>query len=156
MTTIAVSRSLLMMAADGNMTIDGRKTRSDPKIIRLRDCIVGIAGDESHIQPLFAWLHRREGNMPRHKDRTAVLLYRDGRMTTIDAGCAKEVDIPEDHFAIGSGSNFAVAAMDAMEMMGLPVDPRIAVNVACRRDPGSDEPIQVLRWKANASQAKGK
>jgi len=155
-TTIAVSRSLLMMAADGNMTIDGRKTRSDPKIIRMRDCIVGLAGDESHIQPLFAWLQKREGKMPIHKDRTAVLLYRTGRMTSIDMGCGKEVDIPEDHFAIGSGANFAVAAMDAMEMMGLPIDPRIAVNVACRRDPGSDEPIQVLRWKANASQAKGK
>jgi ATP-dependent protease HslVU (ClpYQ) peptidase subunit len=145
-TTIAVSRSLLMMAADGNMTVDDRMHRSDPKIWRTREFIVGYAGTDDDIRRLAAWLKTRTGKMPKG-DRTALILYRDGLIGWIDSGENYEFLVPEDHFAIGTGATHAIAAMDALEMMGLPVDPRLGVSVACRRDPNSGDPVQSMRWK---------
>jgi hypothetical protein len=132
-----------MMAADGNMAVDGRKHRSDAKLYRAREYIVGLAGTDTHIARFMLWLPRREGAQPRG-DYTAVLLYRDGRITWF---ADPEMEIAEDHFAIGSGDSYAIAAMDTLDMLGLPVDPRIAVRAACLRDPGSAEPVHYLRWK---------
>jgi ATP-dependent protease HslVU (ClpYQ) peptidase subunit len=145
-TTIAVSRSLLMMAADGNMTIDGVRQRSDSKIFRFRDFIVGAAGDDTDIVRFLDWLKRRQPRerVPKTIDVDAVLLYRDGRITWFGH---RETEIGEDHYAVGTGEKFALAAMDTLFLMGLPVDPRIAVRAACLRDPGSAEPVQSLRWK---------
>lgn len=142
MTTIAVSRSLLMVAADGNMLIDARRHRSDAKIVRTRTLIVGCAGDDDAIRRFYAWLPARSGRVPRG-NYEAVLLARDGAITYYGEG----TEIHEDHFAIGTGASFAIASMDTLEMLGLPVDPRIAVRAACLRDPGSAEPVHYLRWK---------
>lgn len=146
MTTICVSRALRMMAAESNELVGEpeRRSRSTPKLYRARDYIVGCCGDSDQIDRFEQWLKRRDGKRPRG-NYEALLLYRDGRITHF-YGSARETEISEDYYAIGTGESFAVAALDALELMGLPLDPRIAVQVACRRDPGSAEPINAMRW----------
>lgn len=146
MTTIAVSRSLRMMAADSNMSVAGRMHRSDPKMLRLRECIAGFAGEDGSIRRLAAWLSRRKGKMP-GGEREALILYKGGRIAWIGTRETYEFEVQDDHFAIGCGATHAIAAMDALDLMGLPVDPRIGVQVACRRDPETDEPVVSMRWR---------
>lgn len=136
------------MAADGNMTIDGAKHRSDSKIFRFKNYIVGLAGDDDHIQRMLEWLRKPREPFDRPPrsliEVETLILYRTGRITWFGA---KETEIHEDYFAIGSGDKYATAAMDTLEIMGLTLDPRTAVQVACRRDQGSGPPIHYLRWR---------
>ncbi len=49
--------------------------------------------------------------------------------------------------AIGTGHEQALAAMDTMRLLKRRVDPRIAVQVACNRNPGTGGPVDFLRVK---------
>lgn len=152
MTTIAVSRPLMLMAADGAMTVNGRKHISDPKMFRTAEYICGIAGASDAIAKFRQWLREpKAGRLPQGQWE-AILLMRDGTINWY--GPDDMLVIQEDYFAIGTGAHYAVSAMDAQNMLGLPADPRIAVRVACVRDGNSSEPVQTLRWK-NARTQKG-
>lgn len=144
MTTIAVSRSLMMMASDGNMTVDGRKHISDAKLFRTREYICGCAGNSDAIVRFREWLKTRDGKQPKGA-YSALLLYRDGRIEWIEAD--DTLMIEEDYFATGTGASFAISSMDTLRFLGLVIDPRIAVQVACVRDTMSAEPVHYLRWK---------
>ena len=144
MTTIAVSRSLMMMAADGNMTVDGRKHVSDAKLFRTKDYLCGIAGDSDGITRFKRWLKTFDGNHPKGA-YSALLLFRDGKIKWFEQDDC--IEIEEDHFAVGTGATYAISTMDTLKYLGLIIDPRIAVRMACVRDPGSAEPVHYLRWK---------
>lgn len=153
MTTICVSRELRMMAAESNeVWFRGGKprmrSRSPSKLYRSRDYIVGMCGDSGLIARYMGHLRGRAAKPPKG-EYEALFLYRDGRIVHV-AGDGAARPIVEDYYAIGSGEEFAFAAMDALEIMGLPLDPRIAVRVACRRDPASAEPINSMRWLAQS------
>jgi hypothetical protein len=136
-----------MMAADGVASVNDRVERSSSKLWRHRDCIVGCSGTKKHWDLFHQWIATgRQGARPRG-DYEALLLYRDGRITMFETGAKFEETIVETYYSIGSGSDFAFASFDTLEAMGLPPDPRIAVDVACRRDAKSGAPVQSMRWK---------
>jgi ATP-dependent protease HslVU (ClpYQ) peptidase subunit len=143
-TTIAVSRSLLMMAADGAVRMGSTRVPKSPKMWRHKDCIVGIAGDLRAGEMFSEWLVHRAGNRPAG-EYDALVLYRDGRISWW-TGKHKETFIKEDFYSIGSGSDFAMGALEAMADLGLPIDPRCAVRSAIKRDAFSEEPVHTLRW----------
>lgn len=152
MTTIAVSRSLLMMASDTSVTIGNTRAPTSPKMWRLRDAIVGVAGNLAPAEAFIEWLEgKRSGGQPRG-DYAALMLHRDGRISWWHPG-HREKFIEDDFFAIGSGEAFALGAMETMRELGLPVDPRIAVRAAAARDTMTAEPIRSLRWKPRAEKA---
>jgi ATP-dependent protease HslVU (ClpYQ) peptidase subunit len=145
MTTIAVSRSLRMMASDSSVTIGSARVPSTPKMWRLRDVIVGTAGNLSHCEAFVEWLGSGDGARPKG-DYCALCLYRDGRISWWHPG-HREKFIDDDYFAIGSGEAYALGAFEALKHMGLPLDPRIAVECAVAREINSAHPIRYLRWK---------
>lgn len=144
MTTIAVSRPLRMIAADSAVTLGGTRVPTSPKIFRERQCLVGLAGNVSNFEPYLKWLRHREGKPP--SGINALILYRDGRIGWLLDSPSEQL-IEDDYFAIGSGQPFALGALDTMQALGLPLDPRIAVRAACIRDTTSLEPVLSLRWK---------
>jgi len=144
MTTIAVSRPLRMMASDSSITIGSSRLPDCPKMWRTQNCIIGIAGDILAGEKFVGWLSARKGPRPKGGYH-ALLLYRDGRMSWFFTG-HKEQFLDAEHFAIGSGADYAKGALETMAEMGLPVDPRIAVRAACKHDVMSKEPLRVLRW----------
>lgn len=144
---------MLMMASDSSVTINSMRVPKSPKMWRHADYIVGCAGSLAYAEFFVEWLRTREGQRPKG-DYCALMLYRDGRISWWHPN-HKEKFIDDDFFAIGSGDDVAIGAMECMHHMGLPIDPRIAVQCAARRDTNTSEPIRVLRWK-DASAKKGK
>jgi ATP-dependent protease HslVU (ClpYQ) peptidase subunit len=146
MTTVAVSRSLRMIAADSAVTAGNTRVPSFPKLFRERGYIVGCSGNVSNFTAFQEWLRSgREYRVP--AGINALVLYRDGRISWFLDGPAEHF-VADDYFAIGSGQSFALGALDLMHDLGLPTDPRAAVRAACRRDTNSQEPVHSLRWKA--------
>ncbi|MBA3599538.1 MAG: hypothetical protein H0W40_19540 [Methylibium sp.] len=144
MTTICVSRALRMMVSDSRIAVGSTRAPKSPKMWRLPNCIVGIAGTMYPGQQFVQWLPHRKGPRPLG-DYEALALYRDGRLGWW-LGRHNETLVEEDFYAIGSGQDFALGAMQAMQEMGLKADPRIAVRCAARHDVQSEEPIRTLRW----------
>ena len=133
-----------MIAGDSSVTLGNTRVPSSPKLFRERTYLVGLAGNVSNFEPYLKWLRNRESKQP--SGVNALILYRDGRIGWLLDGPSEQI-IEDDHFAIGSGAHFALGAMDLMHDLGLPIDPRLAVKAACRRDTSSQEPIVSLRWK---------
>lgn len=150
MTTIAVSRSLRMVASDSAVTLGNTRVPSFPKLFREPTFIVGCAGDVGNFPAFVKWLRSdRKARVP--NDINALLLYRDGRISWFMSGPTEHF-VTDDYFAIGSGGSFALGALDALYDMGLMVDPRTAIAAACRRDTNSSLPVLSLRWKFYAGQ----
>lgn len=129
MTTIATDGRTI--AADGRSCISDRVSGSHvSKLRRLKDgSILGLAGDLQDIDQVAAWLDSgEEGKKPKVGNYTdALRLMPDGRLLHYSpALLATPVDVP---FAIGSGADFAIGAMDA-GMSALR-----AVEIASQRDP---------------------
>ena len=144
MTTIAVSRPLRMLAGDSSVTQGGTRVPAAPKLFRERSFLVGMAGDVDKFHDYLLWLRHREHRQP--AGVSALILYRDGRIGWLNG--AHEHFIEDEAFAIGSGQCFALGAFDTMLELGLPLDPRIAVRAACKRDTTSAEPVVSMRWKS--------
>jgi len=149
MTTIAVSRPAMMMASDTQLNSPDMSERGGSKLRRYKNFIAGFSGEVSDISRMAEWLRKRDGRV-RLSDASALLLYRDGKITSINEDLI-EHEIHEDYYAIGSGRVAAIAAMDVMEMTGDVIDPRLAVRVAARRDPSTGEPIHFLRWRCRST-----
>lgn len=139
-----------MMAADGAVRMGSTRVPRSPKMWRLKDCIVGIAGDLRAGEVFAEWLVRRGGPRPPGGGYDALCLYRDGRISWW-TGKHKETFITEDFYAIGSGGDFAMGAFEALADMGLPMDPRVAVRSAIKRDAFSEGPVHMLRWLNNGA-----
>jgi hypothetical protein len=143
-TTIAVSRPLLMMVSDTSISQGSARLPDCPKMWRNKDCIVGIAGCVLSGEKFAEWMCTKKGTRPKGA-YDAIVLYRDGRISWFMEG-HKEQFIKADYFAIGSGASYAKGALETMEAMGLVLDPRIAVRASCKHDIMSKEPIRTLRW----------
>lgn len=154
MTTIAACFSLGTMAADTRVVLETRDGRyrhayCNTKLLRTGHWIVGCAGYQEDIDAFFSWLpdRRKRRRRVRH-DFEALLLSRDRLLYVADDEAPVAVRV--DFMAIGTGAGFALAAMGALQAVGEPPDPRIAVDVACLHDADSAPPIDFLRWKTDA------
>lgn len=139
MTTIAAN--LEMMAADSRVVIDETSYLS-PKLVKLPDAIIGAAGDAEACHMFFEWWPKRDEDkfsLPKGLDVEALVLTKDGLYRYGEFGRADK--IRDGIMAIGTGSAIAMASMDTMLKLGLAPDPRIAVEVACKRNPGSSLPV---------------
>lgn len=146
MTTIAAN--LTMMAADSRVVVDDTSYLS-PKLFELPYAIIGCAGDTEACHLFFEWY--RDGlkdklTMPKGQDMEALVLTKKGLYRF---GSQGRPDIIRDGImAVGTGSAIAMASMDTMIRLGLAPDPRIAVEVACKRNPASSLPIDFLELKS--------
>jgi len=153
MTTIAASLPLKMMAADSRVWIENPKfgtslTTACTKLIRIRQAIVGCAGNDEDIAAFEAWFTDQRRKRPKCKeDFEALVLTRTELWHYVDNIRPEACRL--GFAAIGTGGPVALGSMTTQMLVGQEeIDPRIAVMAACHHDPYSREPIDFLTWKS--------
>lgn len=134
MTTIAARFSTKEIAADSMVSGDDSFYLVQ-KLRRGKTSIYGACGDWDKILKFYQVLEGA-GDLDSDTDVTVLELRNDGiwiyESTIIPA------KIKNDFWAIGTGANFAIAAMH------LGLSPKEAVKIACAYDTSSNEPIDSM------------
>lgn len=103
------------MAADTKVSWGSVKTFGERKIVVLRSCMVGFAGDWAACERFVAWLRRgRRGPVPvygEHETLDALVAYKDGRLEGWDHKQTEGSLVKSPFFAAGAGSEMALGAM---------------------------------------------
>lgn len=126
------------MAADSR--VSGTYNTPFVKIQKLPAHLIGFAGDISQALVFADWLKTRDSRLPdiaEEKDWCALVLSAKG-VEYWDCSL-RPSPIMERYVAIGSGAQFAIAAMDAGATA------KQAVSIAIKRDPGCGLPITTAR-----------
>lgn len=151
MTTVAFDG--LTMAADKQCTIGTRKVRMKSKLRVLRDgTLVGGCGDPVMFGQFCDWL-AGEDDLPdwdednemgdRVVDRLEVMVvHPDGKIFLYD-GRGHPVEMEEKVYAIGSGSDLALALMEKGGMTA-----QQAIEYAQSRDSGTGMGVDVITFPA--------
>lgn len=142
MTTIAAT--FTHMAADSLVVVDESSYLS-PKLALFPDAIIGAAGDTEACHLFFDWWEKRDSSdliVPKGMDMEALVLTRDGLYRY--GKYVKPDKIIDGIMAIGGGAALAIAALDTMIKLGLQPDPVIAVEMACKRNPNTGLPVDVM------------
>lgn len=133
------------LAADRRASL-GNMHRTIHKLHRIGDCLCGSAGDSDMAQELLAWF--RSGAEPkefppsqRDKDNWVGLLVvrPDGDLWRYER-TPFPVVFPQQQFAIGSGRDFALAAMWCGKSAAE------AVDIACRFDASCGNGVDTLSF----------
>lgn len=144
MTTIAYSAATQTMAADSQVTSGNRKFRTT-KLFRLKDGgIAGGAGDFAVLLKVIRWAEagfnlKAKPDLPDSAEGSfEILCVRgDGSMFSLDE-TMEPMPLTDAFLAMGSGSNYAVAAMHCGKT------PLEAVEVAAQFDPGTSGPFHEM------------
>lgn len=141
MTTIAAN--LNRMAADSRVVAAPGSFNSD-KLLRTKRGIVGAAGDGAYCVAVIEWFDgkRAKPRIPKAAEFAALLLNEKG-LFYIEYDLALN-RVHEGIYAIGSGAEYALGAMERDLLLGNDPDPVTAVMCACRRDCNSAEPVSFL------------
>ena len=147
MTTIAASFTLKQIAADSKCSTD-RVHFELGKLRELSDgSLFAAAGDQGLILKLYKFLYEGGEKLEDDADIDALRLSRTG-LSLFDTRTGQFYQIRSTHYAIGSGAEFALAAME----MG--ATPERAIEIASRFDPDTGHPIDVLTLKRRKNAAK--
>lgn len=144
MTTIAANR--FKMAADSRVVAAPGTFTSD-KIRRTKKGIVGAAGDGALCVAVIEWFDGKRGK-PRIAKAAefAALLLNDRGLFYLEYDLSLN-PVLEEFYAIGSGAEYALGAMERDVLAGAHPDPEQAVKAACKRDISSAEPVSVLTFR---------
>jgi len=147
LTTIVVDRRVRVMVADSKLTISfpGLK-REDiqartTKIRQYGAVMVGASGESPWTEQILKWARTKRTKalkFPREAKVEGLILF-EQRIWHIDE-CGEPIELDQDFFAIGSGAH---SAMGAMLAGASPIE---AVEIACKVDPHSELPVQVLKY----------
>ena len=141
MTTIAFDGRT--MAADRQMTDGSRKVRFKSKLRKLQKigALAGFAGDIYKAIQLGDWLNGDADlpGMDNPEDIEALVAFSDGRIMLYN-GLGQPVELDEEVYAIGSGGDYALAAME----LGKTAEE--AVRYAMTRDGGSGFGVEVIEF----------
>jgi 20S proteasome alpha/beta subunit len=139
------------LAADKRCAL-GSLIRTTTKIFNFGDCFAGYAGDAAVGEELVAWF--KAGHVPadfpesqRSKDSWTSLLviWRNGDIWKFES-TPHAVKFPPQQFAIGSGRDFAMAAMHCGKTA------QEAVEVACVFDNGCGNGVDILSFAPSVSE----
>ena len=138
MTTIACDGK--SMASDSQQTGVYIDIVVAQKIFIVNGHVIGAAGEASSGLAFVDWFRNgcNDDDYPRQCDDNSfeALVVRDGEKIKYYSSSRYGVDVGTVA-AIGSGSKFAMGAMLAG------ADPQKAVEIACKLDPNSSEPVRV-------------
>lgn len=150
MTTIAYKDGIV--AADTQETFGDRKIKSAGKIFRVpsgpnKGHVLCLTGASFVGQKLVEWYTDPKGKEPPivaadpDDDEALVeflVITPDRRLFLFNETCAL-VPFEADHYAVGSGGDYAIGAMDAGKSA---IE---AVKIACRHDCNSSLPLHIMR-----------
>lgn len=136
----------LTLAADKRATVSSLN-RTTTKIHRVGKTLVGYCGDADQGLEMLAWI--RKGAKPvsfptsqRNKDDwAATLVISPGSVIQLYERTPYPIRYEDKQYAIGSGRDYALAAMH------LGKTAKEAVEVACFFDPGCGNGVDTLRLK---------
>jgi len=134
------------LAAD-KRTVIGTLVRTTTKIFRVRNCLVGYSGDACSGEEMLHWF--RKGAKPedfpiwlRAEDMSVEMLVVDKSKTLlVYVGTPHPITLHDDCYAMGSGGDFALAAMYCGK------NAEEAVEVACLLDSACGNGVDVLPFK---------
>lgn len=128
MTTVAWDGK--MLACDGRMSDTAILSKTFRKIWRVKESLVGMSGKVDELEVIKAFIESgMQGAQPKTDELDILLVHPDGSaFTSENGGPFSRIDTP---CAIGSGRDFALAAMD------LGFDAATAVKTAAKRDPST-------------------
>jgi ATP-dependent protease HslVU (ClpYQ) peptidase subunit len=132
MTTIAARFSTLEIASDSQVSGDDIKYHVE-KLRRGAQSIYGGAGDWDKLLAAFQALESGKTELEDDCDVELIELRHDG--IWVYEGTLIPAKIKNDHYAIGTGAGYAIAAMH------LGKSPKEAVEIAAIYDPGTGGPI---------------
>jgi len=151
MTTIVADKRTGVMVSDSKLTIDYTQKRESvqavtQKIRRVRGVLVGASGESPWTEQILRWAATKRKRPIKYADtgtKIAVegLILAPEGIIHIDE-CGEPIVLDQDFFAIGSGQHAALGAMLAG------ADAMRAVEIACKVDPHSEGPIQILKLEA--------
>lgn len=118
------------MISDLQCTKGTTKSKTIPKICRVGDALIGMAGNLEDILAARQWFENgRQGDFPKSEALNGILLNKDGIWEFFGNGIPYKY--PGKFLAVGSGGDFAMAAMDAG------ADIKKAMKIAMKYDAGS-------------------
>jgi hypothetical protein len=144
MTTIAARVSTGEIAADSMVSGDDSFYLVE-KLRRGKASIYGACGDWDKILKFYQVLESG-GELDSDLDVTVLELRSDGLW--VYEGTIIPARIKNEFWAIGTGANYAIAAMH------LGLSPADAVKLACKYDTSSNEPIDVLKLEGRRAAKK--
>jgi hypothetical protein len=141
MTTILYDPKTRTMVADRKMSDDNGFETETLKIRRLKNGgLYAACGLTAAMELVFAWVDNDyQGPCPAMSESSAIVVSPSGRIWLAEPPGALIPIRSRRVLAIGSGSNFALGALDAG------ADMVEAVKIACRRDKNSGGRPQVMR-----------
>lgn len=132
------------LAADRRFLFSGTLIRTGPKISRVNNCLVGYTGSIDAGECLLHWF--RSGKEPekfpeiqKDEQNAQLLVITPSKSIMIFERTPHPTILDNQHFAIGRGQDFAMAAM----YLGKTAEE--AVAVACALDSTCGNGIDVLR-----------
>lgn len=142
-----------MLAADTQVTAGNRKFRFS-KVRQTKDGgLVGGAGNLSHVIKVLRWVAEGMGDdAPDFGDEgefECIWISPDGAVHLLDEAL-EPMRVEDGFLAIGSGGNYATAAMACGK------SPEEAVEVAARFDPATSGPVQVWRLQPKPARARAR
>jgi len=144
MTTVAAKVSTGEIAADSMVSGDDSFYLVE-KLRRGKASIYGACGDWDKILKFYYALESG-GDLDSDLDVTVLELRSDGLW--VYEGTIIPARIKNEFWAIGTGANYAIAAMH------LGLSPAEAVKLACKYDTSSNEPIDVLKLEGRRATKK--
>jgi hypothetical protein len=139
MTTIAWDGKTL--AADKQCS-DGNHKFAVTKIKRVNGELLGFSGGLYRCKEMLAWYcgERKPEDFPKGEsdDFSELMVIRDGKIFLY--GSKYPIEVEDNRFAVGSGSPYALAAMEC----GLSAED--AVQTAIKFDPSTGMGIDILTW----------
>lgn len=139
MTTIAASLDTMEMAADSMVSGDDSFYMVE-KLRRGANSIYGACGNWDACLKFLSAIDEGKGELDSDLDVQVLELRPDG--IWVYEGTIIPARIKNRFWAVGTGANFAIAAME----LGLP--PARAVEIACKYDSASSPPIDVIKLEA--------
>src|SRR5262249_35016547 len=119
---------------------DSERVWKKRKVYRVHGVLVGMAGNLEEFGIFLAWCKTNfKEKPPKIPNLTALVLSPSGLLSFSGSGLPVREDSGIQ--AIGTGAMAAMAAYEALQFM----DPRKAVQIACRHDAGSRGPVRVYR-----------
>lgn len=146
MTTVAARFSTLEIAADSCVSGDDSHYLIE-KLRRGKDSIYGGCGDFEKLLKFYQTIES-SGDLDSDTDVTILELRHNG--IWIYESCIIPARIKNDFWAVGTGANYAIAAMH------LGKTPREAVEIAAMFDPGTSAPIDYLKLEKRGATKKSK
>jgi ATP-dependent protease HslVU (ClpYQ) peptidase subunit len=110
MTTIIASKKA--MIADMQVTRGNTKQKTIPKILRVGNSLIGMAGNLDAILAVRQWFENgQQGEFPKDENISGVIVNKEGIWEFFGNGIPYKY--PGKYLALGTGSDFALGALEA-------------------------------------------